>query len=60
MVSIMGAPPPEFLERSEKSQLFWNTEGNATDRRGKSRILEDHEEQHEVCINYVGWCYIGR
>lgn len=27
MVSLMGAPPKQFLERSEKCRKWWNSEG---------------------------------
>ena len=28
MVSILGPPPLDFLQRSEKSKLFWDEEGS--------------------------------
>lgn len=27
MISLMGPPPPEFLKRSEKCQMFWDSDG---------------------------------
>jgi hypothetical protein len=27
MVSLMGPPPPEFLQRSEKCRQFWDDQG---------------------------------
>lgn len=46
MVSIMGPPPPDFLERSEKSQLFWDTAG---DDRPSFRLL------HILSVSLGNW-----
>lgn len=37
MVSILGPPPLDFLQRSEKSKLFWDEEGSYT---------------HSTCLDY--------
>lgn len=37
MVSILGPPPLDFLQRSEKSKLFWDEKGSYT---------------HSTCLDY--------
>ncbi|KAF7523764.1 hypothetical protein G7054_g11650 [Neopestalotiopsis clavispora] len=59
MVSLMGNPPKEFLQRSEKCSQYWDTEGNwiaATpipQQSLKTREVRLQGEQQDLLLSFV-------
>ncbi|OJJ51657.1 hypothetical protein ASPZODRAFT_88270 [Penicilliopsis zonata CBS 506.65] len=59
MVSLMGPPPPEFLQRSVKSLRYWDSEGNwkgsvpIPEQSLESRAEQYHGDDKELFLSFL-------